>query len=162
MTFVIDEAVKQQIDHWLAKYPADQKRSAIVPALTLVQEQNGGWLSDAAMAAVADYLQVPAIFVYELATFYDQYELKPVGKHKISICTNVSCQLRGVQEVVAHFKTRLGIGLGETTADGKITLRSVECLAYCDGAPMCQVDDKKCHRNLTAESIDQLLSELAD
>ncbi|HYF97918.1 MAG TPA: NADH-quinone oxidoreductase subunit NuoE [Coxiellaceae bacterium] len=160
MSFVINEKTRQEIDHWIAKYPADQRRSAIVPALTLVQEQNEGWLSQEAMTAVADYLQVPAIYVYELATFYDLYELKPIGKHKIAICTNISCQLMGSEEVVAHFKKRLGVGLGETTADGKISLRSAECLADCDNAPMCQVDDKKCYSHLTPESIDKLLEKL--
>lgn len=160
MTFVIADSVKQEIDHWLSKYPEEQRRSAIVPALTLVQEQNQGWLSQEAMTAVADYLQVPAIYVYELATFYDMYELKPMGKHKIAVCTNLSCQLRGSEEIVAHLKKRLGVGLGETTADGQISLRSAECLADCDNAPMCQVDDKKCHGHLTPDSIDKLLEEL--
>ena len=160
MNFVMTEAVKKEIDHWVSKYPAEQKRSAIVAALMLVQEQNAGWLSEDAMNAVADYLKVPAIYVYELATFYDLFELKPVGKHKISVCTNIACQLMGAEEVLAHFKKRLGIEPGETTADGKITLRSVECLADCDHAPMCQVDDKKCHRRLTSESIDKLLEDL--
>jgi len=161
MSFMIAENIKQKIDYWLSKYPADRKRSAIVEALLLVQEQNQGWLSEEAMNAVASYLDLLPIFVYEVATFYDMYELKPIGQHKIAICTNLSCQLRGAEKIVEHFKARLGVGLGETTADGKFSLREVECMAACDGAPMCQVDDRKCYPNLTQERVDELLKELS-
>lgn len=160
MSFVIAEKITKEIDRWVSKYPEGKQRSAVVQALTLVQEQNGGWLSEAALNAVADYLNVPPIQVYEVATFYDMYELQPVGQHKIAVCTNLSCQLRGSEEVVAHLKKRLGVGLGETTSDGKFSLREVECMAACDGAPMCQVDDKQCYTHLTPESIDALLEEL--
>lgn len=159
--FVISDAVCQQIDHWLTKYPPEQKRSAVVAALLLVQEQNGGWLSDAAMDAVADYLSLSPIEVYEVATFYDMYELKPVGKHKINICTNVSCMLRGSDDLVQRAKARLGIDFGETTEDGLFTLRESECLAACGGAPMCQIDDKTYHERLTPEKLETLINELA-
>jgi len=111
--FVIDESIKKKIDHWLTKYPPEQKRSAVVPALLFVQEQNDNWLSESAMDAVAEYLGLSRIEVYEVASFYDMFELQPIGKHKIGICTNLSCMLRGSDEIVACLKERLGIGLGE-------------------------------------------------
>lgn len=161
--FVISENNKKKIDHCLTKYPLGKKRSALVSALLFVQEQNGGWLSDAAMDAVADYLELPRIFVYEVATFYDLYELKPVGKHKIAICRNLSCTLRGADDIVAALQARLGIQMGETTPDGQFTLREVECLAACGGAPTCQINDREYHEDLTPEKmmclIDQLVQE---
>lgn len=157
---IIDDEIKQHIDHWLAKYPADQRRSAIVESLLVVQEKNGGWLSEAAMKAVAAYLKIPPIEVYEVATFYDMYELAPVGEHKIAICTNVSCQLNGADDIVAAAEKRLGIRLGETTPDGRFFLREVECLAACVGAPMCQIDDKVYHENLTPETMVALIDAL--
>lgn len=148
-----------EIDKWVAKYPADQKQSACMAALRIVQDANGGYLTETLMDAVADYLDMPRISVYEVATFYTMYELKPVGKHKICICTNISCLLCGSDEVVAHFKERLGIGLGETTEDGRITLKEVECLGACVGAPMLQIGDTY-HENLTPEKIDEILDQL--
>lgn len=159
-TFIISDDSAKQIEHWLAKFPADQRRSACIAALLIVQEQNDGWLSDAAMKAVADYLQIPEIEVYEVATFYDMYELKPVGKHTLKICTNVSCMLRGADELVECAKKRLGVGLGETSKNGKITLQESQCLACCGGAPMCQVDNKAYHENLTEESLLALIDQL--
>lgn len=167
MTVAVDEKfelsveVKTEIDHWLTKYPDEHKRSAIVAALLATQEQNGGWLSQAAMTAVADYLKLPAMDVYELATFYDMFELAPIGKHKIGVCTNIACQLRGVDKIVSHLKDRLGVGLGETTTDGQFTLRETECLAACGGAPMCQVNDREYIEDLTPEKIDALLDKLS-
>jgi NADH-quinone oxidoreductase subunit E len=148
-----------EIDKWVAKYPADQKQSACMAALRIVQDANGGYLTETLMDAVADYLDMPRISVYEVATFYTMYELKPVGKHKICICTNISCLLCGSDEVVAHFKERLGIGLGETTEDGRITLKEVECLGACVGAPMLQIGDTY-YENLTPEKIDEILDQL--
>ncbi len=158
--FVISADVCEQIDHWLTKYPAEQKRSAVVAALLLVQQQNGGWLSEPAMDAVAGYLSLAPIEAYEVATFYDMFELKPVGKNKINVCTNVSCMLRGSDKIVSYLKERLGVGLGETTADGQFTLRESECLAACVGAPMCQVNDKKYHENLTPEKMGDIIDQL--
>lgn len=152
--------VTAQIDHWLTKFPADQKRSAVLPALRLTQEDNGGWLSEAHMDAVAAYLNVPKIAVYEVATFYSMYELKPVGQYKLTVCTNISCMLCGSNEIVAHFKKRLGIGFGETTPDGKFTLKEAECLAFCVKPPVMQVNDKDNHLNLTVEKLDKILDEL--
>ena len=158
--FIINDENKKKIDHWLTKYPPEQKRSAVVPALLFVQEQNKGWLSEAAMDSVADYLDLPRIAVYEVATFYDMYELKSVGKNKISICTNLSCMLRGSDEIVACLKERLGVDLGETTSDRKFTLREVECLAACGGAPMCQVNDRQYYENLTPEKMLSIIDQL--
>ena len=159
-SFTINEANRQAIDHWIAKYPKGQQRSAVVAALRLVQAQNNGWLSEAAMNAVADYLALSHISVYEVASFYDMFELAPIGKHKISFCTNLSCKLRGIDSVVAHTEKQLGIGLGQTTADGMFTLREAECLGACDLAPMCQVNDREYRKHLTPEKIDRMLGEL--
>ena len=158
MTFSAE--VKQEIDHWVAKYPADQKRSAIVAALRIVQEDGAGWVNQDEMKEVADYLGLPGIMVYEVATFYDMVELSPVGKHKINVCTNLPCELSGCNKIVAHLQKRLGIGLGETTPDGKITLKEVECMAACANAPMCQLNDREYHVDLTPEKIDALLATL--
>src|SRR3989338_4649025 len=114
-SFVLSEESIQEIEQWLVKYPPEHRRSAVVAALMAAQQQNGGWLSTAAMRAVADYLKIPEIWVYEVVTFYDMFETKPVGKHKIGICTNLSCQLRGCNSIVEHLEKRLGVKLGETT-----------------------------------------------
>ena len=152
--------LRQQIDVWVAKYPVGQAQSAVIPALHILQDANGGWLSKPLMDALAVYLDMPAISVYEVATFYSMYELEPVGENKISVCTNISCQLCGSDEIVAQLKTRLGIGFGETTEDGKVTLKEVECLGACCGAPMLQLN-RDYHENLTAEKIDSLLDGLS-
>jgi NADH-quinone oxidoreductase subunit E len=157
---ILAEDTKKHIDHWIAKYPADQKRSAVVASLLEVQKQNGGWLSEAAMDAVAAYLELPKIEVYEVGTFYDMFELEPVGQHKIAICTNISCMLCGSDKILDAVKKRLGIGPGEMTADGKFFLREVECLGACVEAPMGQIDDKKYHLKLTPESIVALIDKL--
>lgn len=158
--FVLSDPVKKEIDHWITKYPPDQKKSAIVKALLLAQEQNGGWLSDIAMNAVADYLEVPHIVAYEAATFYDMYNLKPIGKNKISVCTNVACMLRGSDDIIDCLKNRLHINVGETTKDGLFTITEVECMAACAAAPMCQINDKKYHENLTPEKMLGLIDQL--
>jgi NADH-quinone oxidoreductase subunit E len=148
-----------EIDKWMKRYPPEQKRSAILEALRLAQEQNGGWLTEALMDAVADYLSLAKISVYEVATFYSMYHLKPVGRHVINVCTNISCMLSGSEEIMEHFKKRLNIEVGETTADGKFTLKEEECLAACVNAPMCQIG-KKYYENLTPEKIDAIVDEL--
>lgn len=153
------DAICQQIDVWVAKYPADQKQSAVIPALHLLQEANDGWLSKQVMKALADYLDMPEISVFEVATFYSMYELEQVGKHKFSICTNISCMLNGSEQIVDHFEKRLGIKLGQTTEDGKVTLKEVECLGACCGAPMLQLGNDY-HENLTTDKVDQLLDGL--
>jgi len=125
----------------LAKYPPDRKASGVMPLLDIAQRQNDGWLSQDALDYVADFLGMPAIRVYEVATFYTMYNLKPVGKHHVQVCTNISCMLRGSDNVVKACKKTLGIGFGETTADGGFTLSEVECLGACVNAPMMQIND---------------------
>lgn len=147
----------QDIDSWIVKYPADQKQSAVMAALRIAQEEKS-FLSPELMDAIADYLEMPAIAVYEVATFYTMYELRPVGRHVINVCTNISCKLRSSAELVDGLQQKLGIELGETTEDGRFTLRSVECLGACVNAPVIQVD-KDYHENLSHDKIDQLLEQ---
>ncbi|MCC6207272.1 MAG: NADH-quinone oxidoreductase subunit NuoE [Gammaproteobacteria bacterium] len=149
-----------EIDAWLAKYPADRKRSALLPALSIVQEQNGGWLSTELMDAVAEYLDLPPIAVYEVATFYSMFELEPVGRHMVSVCNNISCMLCGADDILQHIERKYGVTMGGTTADGRFTLkREEECLAACCGAPMMAVDGHY-HENLTPEKVDAVLGAL--
>ena len=155
---LLSATVRAAIDQWVAKYPQEQKQSAVMAALRLVQEERG-WLSNEMMDAVADYLDMEPISVYEVATFYSMYDLKPAGRHKISVCTNISCMLRGSAELMAYLERKLGIKRGETTADGKFVLKEVECLAACGGAPMCLIG-KTYHENLTPEKVDAILANL--
>ena len=147
-----------QVKREVAKYPPERKSSAVMAALRIAQEEHG-WLSVPLMDYIAELLGMRPIQVYEVATFYSMYDLKPVGKHKISICTNISCMLCGSDTIVKHLEKRLGIKLGETTPDGKVTLKEVECLAACCGAPMFQID-KNYYENLTPEKIDRILEGL--
>lgn len=156
---VLSSQARAQIDHWLLRYPAEQKRSGVMQALTIVQEENGGWLSQELIDAVADYLALPRIAVYEVVSFYTMYRTQPVGRHVINICTNISCMLRGSEQIVDHLKQRLNIAFNETTPDGKFTLCEVECLAACVGAPLLQIG-KTYYENLTPEKVDTILSEL--
>jgi NADH-quinone oxidoreductase subunit E len=153
---ILSSTVREQIDRWLLRYPPEQKRSGVLQALRIVQEENGGWLTTELMDAVAEYLGIEKVAVYEVATFYSLYHLKPVGKHVIYFCRNISCMLRGADVLFAHLKNRLGINLNETTSDGKFTLREAECLGACIAAPACQID-KQYHENLTPEKIDEML-----
>lgn len=150
------ETIRQQLDSWISKYPPGQVQSAVIPALHILQNAHDGWISEGVMRALAEYLDVPAISVFEVATFYSMFELAPVGKHKINVCTNISCQLCGSAQIVEHLQKRLGIGFGETTADGKFTLKEVECLGACVGAPMLLLD-RDYHELLTPEKIDTIL-----
>lgn len=151
--------VRDEIDLWVAKYPPERRQSAVMAALRIVQDASGGWLSTELMDKVASYLDMPPIAVYEVATFYSMYELKKVGRHKICVCTNVSCMLNDADKIVAHLEKRLGIRFGETTSDGKFTLKEVECLGACGGAPMMQVG-KQYYENLTPEILDSILDRL--
>ncbi len=147
------------LDKWCAQYPSEQRRSAVIPALHIAQAANGGWLSESAMAVVAEYLGLPVIQVFEVATFYSMFELKPVGRHKLCVCTNVSCLLNGSDEIVAHLKKRLNLDLGQTSEDMKFTLKEVECLGACVNAPVLQLGT--CfHEHLTPKKIDDLLAGL--
>ncbi|HHW75558.1 MAG TPA: NADH-quinone oxidoreductase subunit NuoE [Xanthomonadaceae bacterium] len=151
---------RAEIDRWVAKYPPERKQSAVLAALREAQHENGGYLTVDLMDAVADYLELPPIAVYEVASFYSMFELKPVGRHNIAVCTNISCMLRGGDTVLAYIERKLGIKLGESTADGKFYLKKEEeCLAACCGAPMMQVNHVY-YENLTPEKVDRILDSL--
>ena len=154
---VLSAHVREEIDSWVAKFPEGRQRSAVISALHAAQHENKGFLTPELMDAVAAYLDMPQIEVYEVAAFYSMFETKPVGEHSISVCTNISCMLRGSAEIVEHIERRLGIKTGESTADGKIYLkREEECLAACCGAPMLMIDHEY-HENLTTERVDEVL-----
>jgi NADH-quinone oxidoreductase subunit E len=157
---LLSEHTREEIDHWVAKFPPGRQRSAVLSALRFAQEQNAGHLSPELLDAVAEYLSLPPIQVYEVASFYSMYELHPCGRHHVSICTNISCMLRGAEDLVAHAEKRLGITLGESTPDRRIFLkREEECLAACTGAPMLMVDHVF-HEHLTPEKLDKILDDL--
>lgn len=156
---LLSSKVRAQIDEWLLRYPANQKRSGVIQALMFAQEANNGWLTEQLMDAVADYLDMPRIAVYEVASFYTMYNLAPVGRHVIHVCTNISCMLNGAEDILQHIKHKLKINVNETTADGKFTLREAECLAACAGAPMFQID-KTYYENLNPKKINTILEEL--
>ena len=147
-----------QIKKELEKYPADRRQSAVMAALRIAQEEFR-WVNKDIMQEIADLLGIPAIHVYEVATFYSMYEHKDVGVHKICVCSNISCQLRGSKEILDYLKDKTGIGPGETTPDGRISIKEVECLGACGGAPMMQVN-KEYHENLTTDSIDSIINRM--
>ncbi len=151
--------IRAEIDEWIAKYPPEWKQSAVMAALRIVQDANGGWLSNELMDDVAAYLDMPPIAVYEVATFYSMYELKPVGRHKICVCTNVSCMINDSDKLVEHLERKLDVKLGQTTEDGRFTLKEVECLGACGGAPMMQIG-RQYYENLTPELVDSILDGL--
>ena len=152
--------VVEEIERWKARFPEDQKRSAVIGALHAAQHENEGFLTTEIMNGVADYLGLPPIQVYEVATFYSMFQTRPVGRHNVAICTNVSCMLRGAEDIVSHVEQKLGIKLGESTADGRIYLKKEEeCLAACCGAPMMMVDHKY-YEDLTIEQVDAILDGL--
>lgn len=149
--------LREEIDHWLTKFPPDRKRSAVLAALRAAQHENNGYLTRELMDGIAAYLELPPVQVYEVATFYSMFETKPVGRHHISVCTNVSCMLCGGEEILAHVERRLGIKVGESTPDGRFFLKQEEeCLAACTGAPMMMVDHVF-YEHLTPEKVDEIL-----
>lgn len=149
--------LKEEIDHWLTKFPPDRKRSAVLAALRAAQHENHGFLTTPQMDAIAEYLQLPPIQVYEVASFYSMFETKPVGRYHVSVCTNISCMLCGGEELLEHVENRLGIKVGESTSDGRFFLkREEECLAACTGAPMMMVDHVF-YENLTPAKVDEIL-----
>lgn len=157
---ILSAHVREEIERWKARFPEDRQRSAVIGALHAVQHENDGYLTAELMNGVADYLDLPTIQVYEVATFYSMFQTKPVGRHNVAICTNVSCMLRGAEELVEHVERKLDTRLGESTDDGRIYLkREEECLAACCGAPMMMVDHKY-HENLTTEKVDEILDGL--
>ena len=154
--------VREEIDRWVAKFPPERQRSAVIAALHAAQHENGGYLTPDLMIAVAEYLKLPPIQVFEVASFYSMFETKPVGRHGISVCTNISCMLRGGDAILAHVEKRLGIKAGQSTPDGKFYLKvEEECLAACCGAPMMMVDHVY-HENLTPMSVDAILEDVKD
>ncbi|MEO5561419.1 MAG: NADH-quinone oxidoreductase subunit NuoE [Dokdonella sp.] len=157
---VLTEQTRHHIDHWIAKFPPDRKRSALSQGLWAAQEQNGGHLTDELITAVTKYLGLPQVWGYEVATFYSMFETHPVGRNNVAICTNISCWLNGAEDIVRHCEKKYGITLGESSADGRIYLkREEECLAACCGAPMMVVNGHY-HENLTLTKVDQILEEL--
>jgi NADH-quinone oxidoreductase subunit E len=157
----LSKHVREEIERWKARFPEDRQRSAVIGALHAVQHENDGYLTAEQMNEVAVYLELPTIQVYEVATFYSMFQTKPVGRNNVAICTNISCMLRGADELVRHVERKLGIKLGESTRDGRIFLKKEEeCLAACCGAPMMMVNHKY-HENLIAERIDEILDGLA-
>lgn len=155
-TVLLSKSLKADIDKWTKKFPPERRQSAVLPVLMLVQEDNQGYLSRELIDAVADYLNMSRVTAYEVATFYSMYELKPVGRHKIGVCTNVSCMLSGCDKIVKHLKDRLQISFGETTADGQFTLKEVECLGACANAPVVHIG-RRYYEDLTPKKIDEIL-----
>ncbi|MDB4223108.1 NAD(P)H-dependent oxidoreductase subunit E [Granulosicoccus sp.] len=157
---VLSEHSIEEIDEWLTRFPENQKQSAVLAALSIAQHQNEGWLSTELMDAVAAKLLMSPIAVYEVASFYSMFALKPVGKHCVAICTNISCMLMGSDSIVSHVENKYGIKIGESTSDGKIYLKvEEECLAACSGGPMMQVDHVY-HTELTPQKLDEILDAL--
>ena len=153
----------KEIDRAIAKYPADQKQSAVMAALAVAQQEHR-WLSPELMQFVADYLGMPPVAVQEVATFYTMFETKPVGKYKITLCTNLPCQLGpdgGSESAAEYLKQKLGIDFGETTPDGRITLKEGECMGSCGDAPVLLVNNHRMCSFMSREKIDQLLEELS-
>ena len=154
--------VREEIDHWVAKFPPERKRSAVIAALHAAQHENNGFLTPEIMTAVAEYLGLPPIQVFEVASFYSMFETKPVGRHSISVCTNISCMLRGGDDILAYVEKKLGIKAGQSTPDGKFYIKNEEeCLAACCGAPMMMVDHVY-HENLTAKNVDEIIDAVKD
>ncbi|MER0171286.1 MAG: NADH-quinone oxidoreductase subunit NuoE [Nitrosomonas sp.] len=149
----------KRIDREIAKYPLDQKQSAVMSALAIAQEEKG-WLANETMNFVAEYLGMPPIAVYEVATFYNMYNLEPVGEYKITVCTNLPCALSGSNDTAAYLKQKLGIGFNQTTPDGKFTLKEGECFGACGDAPVLLVNNKRMCSFMSNEMIDKLLKEL--
>jgi len=156
---VLSPEALAKIDQATAKYPPDQRQSAVMAALTIAQDEKG-WLSTETMDFVARYLGMAPIAVYEVASFYTMYDLKPVGKYKLTVCTNLPCALQGANAAAAHLKQRLGIGFNETTADGRFTLKEAECMGACGDAPVMLMNNKRMLCAMSPEQIDQLLKDL--
>ena len=149
----------KRIDREVAKYPADQKKSAVMTALSIAQDEKG-WLSNEVMDFVAQYLGMAPVAVYEVATFYTMYNLKPVGRHKLTICTCLPCGLQGSLAAADHLREKLGIDFNQTTPDGRFTLKEGECMGACAMAPVVLVNNKKMHDYMSNEKLDQLLDSL--
>ncbi len=160
MSYELSAHVRDEIDHWRARFPADRQRSAVISALHAVQHENKGFITAEHMNAVAEYLDLPTIQVYEVGTFYSMFQTREVGRNEVAICTNISCMLRGAEDIVEHVEARLGVKLGESTDDGRIFLKmEEECIAACCGAPAMMVNHKY-HENLSTQQVDEILDGL--
>ena len=157
---MLTDAALRRIDREIAKYPPGQKQSAVMAALTIAQDEKG-WLATETMDFVAEYLGMPPIAVYEVATFYEMYNTKPTGKYKLTLCTNLPCALHDAAKAAVHLQEKLGIGFGETTPDGLFTLKEGECFGACGDAPVLLVNNKRMCSWMRPEAIDLLLAELA-
>ena len=160
MSYELSSHIREEIESWKARFPEDRQRSAVISALHAVQHENRGFVTAEQMNAIAEYLELPSIQVYEVATFYSMFQTKEVGRNEVAICTNVACMLRGGDDIVDHVEKKLGVKLGESTEDGKVFLkREEECIAACCGAPAVMVNHKY-YENLTVEMIDEILDGL--
>ena len=156
---MISNEAKKEIDFWVSKYPEGRESSAVMQALTIVQKENGGSLNSKLINDVAEYLEMPAISVQEVATFYENYNHKPVGKHVLRFCHNISCMLNGSDELISYLEDKLGVKTGEVSKDGLVSVKKVECLGACVGGPMCQIGDQY-HEHLTKDKLDNILENL--
>lgn len=157
---LLSDDTRAYIDHWVTKFPPERKRSALIQAVFATQQQNGGYLTDELIAAVAAYLDLPQVWAFEVASFYSMFETKPVGRHNVAICTNISCWLNGADELVRHCEGKLNVELGGTTADGRIYLKKEEeCIAACVGAPVVMVNGHY-HERLDTQKLDEILDGL--
>lgn len=157
--FSFSNNITKKFDEWLKKFPKDRKRSAIIEVLKMIQYENNGYLNEDLVAKAANYLNIPKIFAYEVATFYSMFDLSQVGKYKIYFCVSISCMLCGSDELLNYVKKKLGINFDETTIDGKFTLKKAECLAACGGAPVMLIGDKY-YEKLDFNTIDSILDNL--
>jgi NADH-quinone oxidoreductase subunit E len=159
---VLSPHLRAEIDRWIARFPAGRQRSAVIAALHAAQHENQGYLTRELMEGIGAYLGLPAIQVFEVASFYSMFETKPVGRHSISVCTNISCMLCGGEKILTHVEKRLGIKVGESTPDGRFYLKKEEeCLAACCGAPMMMIDHKY-YENLTPARVDEILNAISE
>ena len=160
MSYELSAPIKEEIEQWKSRFPRDRQRSAVISALHAVQHENKGFVTAEQMNAIAAYLELPTIQVYEVATFYSMFQTKEVGRNEVAICTNVACMLRGADDLVEHVEKKLGVKLGESTPDGSVFLkREEECIAACCGAPAMMVNHKY-YENLTVEMVDEILDGL--
>ncbi|HIH2762721.1 MAG TPA: NADH-quinone oxidoreductase subunit NuoE family protein [Candidatus Azoamicus sp. MARI] len=151
--------ILKKCDEWVLKFPKEQKKSAVIEILKIIQKENGGYLNEELIGYVANYLNIPKIFAYEVATFYSMFDLEKVGKYKIYLCMSISCMLCGSDDIHDYIKTKLNIDFNKTTADGKFTLKKAECLAACGGAPVMLIEEKY-YENLTNSKIDSIIDKL--
>lgn len=157
---ILSPSVIKEIEVWLKKYPADQRQSVLLPALRFTQEDNKGYLTEELICAVADYIGIPHIAAFEVATFYCMYDLEPVGQHKITVCDNICCKLRDADKIVSHIESRIGVKKGNTSKDGRYTFKTVECMGACVDAPVMQIDDRNYYGKLTPEKVDEILDNI--